>query len=87
MVYPVITGEGKQVAYNPLTIVFQQLTVGPFAASVNTPHPSAPAYSKGLATRYMRIIEGAFPSLAQDVAVHANTQIATALGALATQNQ
>ena len=87
VVYPVIVGEGKQAAYHPLTILFQQLTVGHLTASINSPRPGAPAYSRELATRYMGIIDKVFPSLAPGAAAHANTQIATALGALATQNQ
>ena len=35
----------------------------------------------------MEIIENSFPSLTLDATAHANTQIATALGAPTTQNQ
>ena len=85
--YPVVVEEGKQAAYRPLTILFQQPTVGTLTASVNAPRPIAPTYSRKLATCYMGIIENAFPSLAPGAAAHANTRIATAVGALATQNQ
>ena len=87
MVYPVLVGEGKQVVYHPLAVLFQQLTVGHLMASINTPRPSAPAYSRELLTRYMGIIENTFPSLAPGTAAHAHTQITIAPGALSTQHQ
>ena len=82
-----VVGEEKQATYHPLTILFQQLTVGHLTASITSPRPSAHVYSRELATRYMGINENVFPSLAAGAATHANTQIATALGALTTQNQ
>jgi hypothetical protein len=84
VVHPVIAGEGKQAAYNPLTVLFQQLTVGPLLARVSVTCPSIPTYSMELSTYYIGIIEATFPGLALGAAVHENMQIATALGALAT---
>ena len=82
-----IVGEENQAAYYPLTIIFQQLTVGHLATSITTPHPSTPAYSSELTIRYTGILENAFSSLPPGAPAHANTQIATAIVALATQNQ
>ena len=48
LVYPMIAGEGKQAAYHPFTILFQQLTVGHLIASVNGPRPSAPRLQQGV---------------------------------------
>ena len=76
------------MAYAPLTLVFQMMSVGAPGAAVSCATRPAPfTRSEALAERYLDTIPFYFPQLAPGAAAHANTQIAGALGALTTQNQ
>ena len=88
VIYPAILNDGNEVAYAPLTLVFQMMSVGPAGAAGSCPNrPAAFTRSEALAERYQDTIQVYFPELAPGAAAHANTQIAGALGALTAQGQ
>lgn len=88
VICPAIVNDGNEVAYAPLTLVFQTMSVGAAGAAGScTTRPSVFTRSEALAELYLDTIQSHFPQLAPGAAAHANTQIAGALGALTAQSQ
>ena len=62
--YPVITTEGREAVYTPLSKLFRVLSVGdPAMSSVNTARPAPPPRSATLAMGYDEMVKRYFPAL------------------------
>ena len=86
-IYSAIVTEGKEEAYKSLIQFMQQLTVGNLS-SINLPsRPAAPPRNASLSSKYMKALEAHFPGLRQDAAAQQQSQIAGALGLMASQQQ
>ena len=86
-IYSAIVTEGKEAAYKSLIQFMQQLAVGN-PSSVNFPsRPAAPPRNTILSSKYMKALEAHFPGLRQDAAAQQHSQIAGALGLMASQQQ